>query len=62
MDFVVLELEEDRAALIILGRPFLATRQVLINVKDGELTLRVGEDKVKFNLYKSMQVLKMQVA
>ena len=54
MDFVVLDTKEDRAAPMILGRPFLATGQSLINVKNRELTLRVGEDQVKFNLYKSM--------
>ena len=55
VNFVVLDMEEDREALIILGRPFLTTGQALINVKSGELTLRVGEDQVKFNLYKSME-------
>ena len=29
--------------------------QVLIDVKNGELTLRVGKDQLKFNLYKSME-------
>ena len=29
--------------------------QALIDVKSAELTLRVGEDQVKFNLYKSME-------
>ena len=36
VDFVVLDMEEDRAALIILGRPFAATGQSLIDVKNGE--------------------------
>ena len=54
MDFVVLDMEEDKAAPIILGNPFLATGQALIDVKNGELTLRVGDDQVKFNLYKGM--------
>ena len=60
MDFVLLDMEEDRAASIILERPFLATGQTLIDMKNGELTLRVGEDQVKFNLYKL--TLRMQVA
>ena len=54
MDFVVLCMEEDKATLIILGRPFLATSQALIDLKNGELTLRVSDDQVKFNIYKSM--------
>ena len=41
VDFVVLEMEEDKEFSIILGRPFLATRQELIDVENGELTLRV---------------------
>ena len=52
VDFVGLDMEEDREAPLILGRSFLAIGQALIDVKNGELTLRVGEDQVKFNLYK----------
>ena len=55
VDFVVLGMEEDREAWIILGRPFLATGQTLVDVKNNELTLRVGEDQVNFNLYKIME-------
>ena len=44
-------MEEDKEAPLILGRPFLATVQALIDVKNGELTLRVGNDQVKFNFY-----------
>ena len=62
VDFVVLYMEEDRAASMILGRLFLATRQALINVKNGELTLRVGEDQVKFNLHKIMGFLSTENA
>ena len=54
MYFVVLYMEEDWAAPIILGRSFIGTRQALIEVKNGELVLRVSEDQVKFNMYKSM--------
>ena len=50
----MLDMEEDKVALIILERPFLATGQALIDVKNEELTLRVGDDQVKFNLYKGM--------
>ena len=47
-------MEEDKDAPIILGRPFLTTGQALMDVKNGELTLRVDDDQVKFNLYKTM--------
>ena len=55
VDFVVLDMKEDGATPIILGKPFLSTRQTLIDVKNRELTLRVGEDQVKFDLYKSIE-------
>ena len=54
VDFIMLDMEEDKPAPIILGRPFLTIGQALIDVKNGELTLRVGDDQEKFNLYKVM--------
>ena len=53
--FFWLEMEEDKEVSIILGRPFLATGQAVIDVKNGELTLRVGNEEVKFNLTKTMR-------
>ena len=38
LDFVVLEMEENKDVPIIIERPFLATSQALIDVKHGELT------------------------
>ena len=55
VDFVVLDMEEDSEVPIILGRSFLATKQTLIDVKNGELTLRVGDEEVKFNLTKTVR-------
>ncbi|XP_038890435.1 uncharacterized protein LOC120079995 [Benincasa hispida] len=40
-DFIILDYEADRDVPIILGRPFLATGKVLIDVHKGELTMRV---------------------
>ena len=39
--FVVIDIEEDKQVPLLLGRPFLATRVALIDVKKGELTLRL---------------------
>ena len=50
-DFVVLDMEEDQEVLLILGRPFLATGRALIDVQNGELTLRVKKEEVMFNIY-----------
>ncbi|XP_070005806.1 uncharacterized protein [Nicotiana sylvestris] len=45
-DFVILDCEVDYEVLIILRRPFLATRKALVDVEAGELTFRVGDEKV----------------
>ncbi|XP_074308292.1 uncharacterized protein LOC141643147 [Silene latifolia] len=49
-DFVVLDIPEDSHTPIILGRPFLATGGVLIDVNNGRLTFRIEGDNVEFNL------------
>ena len=54
VDFVVMKMEEDNQVPLLLGRPFLATRAALIDVQKGELTLRVGNEVVHFNLDKSL--------
>ena len=50
VDFIVIDIEEDKQVPLLLGRPFLATGVALIDVKKGELTLRVGDEKIHFNL------------
>ena len=54
VDFVVIKMEEDTQVPLLLGRPFLATEATLIDVKKGELTLKVGDEAVQFNLNKSL--------
>ena len=55
VNFVVIDIEEDKPVPLLLGRPFLATRTSLIDVKKGELTLRVGDEAVSFNLNHSLK-------
>ena len=43
VDFIVIDMEEDTQVLLLLGRPFLATGATLLDVKKGELTLRVSD-------------------
>ena len=54
VDFVVTKMEEDNQVPLLLGRPFLAIGVALIDVQKGELTLRVGNEAVQFNLDKSL--------
>ncbi|KAK9725609.1 hypothetical protein RND81_05G157000 [Saponaria officinalis] len=53
-DFFVMDIPEDTHVPIILGRPCLATAGAMIDVKNGKLTLQVGDEKVEFELNKSM--------
>ena len=55
VDFVIMQMEEDTQAPLLLGRPFLATGAALIDVQKGELTLRVGNEAVHFNINKSLE-------
>ncbi|XP_017970434.1 PREDICTED: uncharacterized protein LOC108660685 [Theobroma cacao] len=52
-DFVVLDMEEDKEVPIILGRPFLCVARALIDVEKGELTLRVQDQEVTFNIFRA---------
>ena len=54
-DFVIMKMEEDTQVPLLLGRPFLATGAALIDVQKGELTLRVGNEAVHFNLNRSLE-------
>ncbi|KAL4342292.1 hypothetical protein GQ457_08G035120 [Hibiscus cannabinus] len=54
-DFIVLDCEADEHAPIILGRPFLATGRMLIDCEKGELTIRVNDQKVTLNIFKSLK-------
>ena len=55
VDFIVLDFNADVEAPLILGRPFMNTSRALVDVHDGKLTLRVGEDSVDFNVQKSIK-------
>ena len=55
VDFVIMKMEEDTQIPLLLGRPFLETRAALIDVQKGELTLRVGNEAVHFNLNRSLE-------
>ena len=55
VDFVVIDIEEDKQVPLLLGRPFLATRAALIDVKKVELTLMVRDEAVHFNLNHNLE-------
>ncbi|WP_284374484.1 retropepsin-like aspartic protease, partial [Algimonas porphyrae] len=54
-DFVVIDMKEDKHVPIILGRPFLRTAGTNINMRDGTMTMYVGNDKVQFQVEEAMR-------
>jgi hypothetical protein len=59
VDFIVLDTEPVpdpvRFIPVILGRPFLATANVCINCKTGEMEITFWNMKVKLNIFKAFQ-------
>nr|GFD38432.1 reverse transcriptase domain-containing protein [Tanacetum cinerariifolium] len=49
-DFVVVDFEPDPRVPLILGRCFLKTSRALIDVHKGELTLRIRNEAITYNL------------
>nr|GFB02565.1 reverse transcriptase domain-containing protein [Tanacetum cinerariifolium] len=54
-DFVVVDFDADPRVPLILERSFLKTRRALIDVFEGELTLRVGKEAIIFNLDQTLR-------
>nr|GEU88310.1 DNA-directed DNA polymerase [Tanacetum cinerariifolium] len=54
-DFVVADFEADPRVPLILGRSFLRTGRALIDVYGEEITLRVNDESVTFNLNQTMR-------
>ncbi|CAN6579504.1 unnamed protein product [Malus baccata var. baccata] len=58
VDFFVLEMEHDpmpTALPLILGRPFLRTARMKIDVYDGTLTMEIDGESVKFKIFNAMR-------
>ncbi|GJS74305.1 reverse transcriptase domain-containing protein [Tanacetum coccineum] len=54
-DFVILEMEEDSKVPLILERPFLHTADAVIRVKQKQLNLGVGTERMIFNIDSAMK-------
>ena len=55
VDFVILEMEEDSKVPLILGRPFLHTADAMIRVKQKQLNLGIGKERMIFSIDKAMK-------
>nr|GEY24776.1 reverse transcriptase domain-containing protein [Tanacetum cinerariifolium] len=49
-DFVVVDFDANPRVPLIIGRSFLKIGRALIDVLEGELTLRIGKEAITFNL------------
>ncbi|GJV11680.1 reverse transcriptase domain-containing protein [Tanacetum coccineum] len=54
-DFDVVDYDVDPRVLLILGRPFLRMAHALVDVYEEELTFRVGDEKLVFNVESTLK-------
>ncbi|XP_016755136.1 uncharacterized protein [Gossypium hirsutum] len=55
VDFIVFDYKDDKDVPIILVRPFLGTGRTMIDVQKGELTMRVNDQQIIFNVFKALK-------
>ncbi|XP_016718681.1 uncharacterized protein [Gossypium hirsutum] len=53
--FIILECKVNKEVLIILGQPFLAAGRTLIDVQKGELTMRINDQQLTFNVFDALK-------
>ena len=46
-----MDIEEDEEVPLILGKPFMKTARIIIDVDKGKLKVRTQDDEVTFNLF-----------
>lgn len=56
MDFVILDMKEAVEDTLILGKPFLKIRRAMIDVYLREFMLRLQDEQVLFNFFKSVKI------
>ncbi|KAK2361118.1 hypothetical protein QL285_086309 [Trifolium repens] len=55
IDFVVMDIKEDDDVPLILGRGFMKTARMMIDIDDGIMKVRVQDEEVSFNLWEAMK-------
>ena len=55
VEFFVMEMEEDVEVPLDLGRPFMKTARVMIDVDKGKLKVCVQDEEVSFNVFDAMK-------
>jgi len=55
IDFVVMDIEENVEVPLILGRSFMKTTKVIIDVDKGRLKVCIQDEEVSFNVFEEMK-------
>jgi len=55
VDFIVMDIEEDVDMPLIVGRPFMKTAKVIIDVDKVKLKVCVENEEVSFNVFEAMK-------
>ena len=55
VNFVVMDIKEDLEIPILLGRPFLVTTEVVIDMKNGKIKVEVNNEYIIFDVYKMIK-------
>ena len=55
IDFVVVEMKEDDQTPLLLGRPFLNTARTVIEVHEGKISFKIGDETITFQIGRSMK-------
>ncbi|XP_009621308.1 uncharacterized protein [Nicotiana tomentosiformis] len=55
VDFILVDMEVNKEVPLILGRPFLCTSRAILDIYEGQLMLRVGNEKVVFQMERMMK-------
>ncbi|KEH19081.1 hypothetical protein MTR_8g037225 [Medicago truncatula] len=53
-------MKEDHKCSLLLARPFLTTARALMNVKTGELTFRVGGQRMGYKVFQGGKIIGRQ--
>ncbi|XP_019225302.1 PREDICTED: uncharacterized protein LOC109206891 [Nicotiana attenuata] len=57
VDFIIIDMEENKEVPLILGRPFLCTDRAILDIYEGQLMLRLENKKVIFQIKRMMKYL-----
>ena len=60
IEVVVMEMKGLDRAQMILGRPFFATTRAIVNVDQGEIIIRSGEDYITYRIFGQYRCLKQK--